>query len=266
MIIPPLQGKLSQAGFFIYAACDTHYFDDFGKALIGSVLKNTNVGIHLHIFNPREDQITYCLSNARISVTYEETPNDAFDVAANRWNVVPTDATERFRLTRILTAMNKGGDASVVERMKKTYYACARFIRLADIISDETQCFAMDVDAIVRRNIEPLPRNRDCYLHMITGGNDPRILAGGIFMTGMPAGYQFVKEYSMALTNNINNDYLYWGIDQDILKQIAPKYNVGQLPENLIDWRMRPTSTVWTAKGQRKDLHTFVTEQKKYTT
>ena len=40
-MMPPLQGILNQPNFFIYAACDPGYFDEFGPALINSVLKNT---------------------------------------------------------------------------------------------------------------------------------------------------------------------------------------------------------------------------------
>jgi hypothetical protein len=91
MKLPPLLGILNQQHFFIYAACDTEYFNEFGPALINSVLKNTTLGIHLHLYNPTPDQIRYCRSIDRVSITYEEAPIEIFDVAADRWKTVPTD-------------------------------------------------------------------------------------------------------------------------------------------------------------------------------
>lgn len=264
MIMPSMIGTLNQKDFFIYAACDSVYFDEFGKSFINSVLKNTTVGVHIHIFDPREDQLSFCNSSPRISVSFEKISAESFLPIADKWNVVPSNTVERLKLTKTLTAMSKSNDQSILERMKKTYFACARFIRLEQLTTHNKNFFAMDIDAIVRKNIVQLPDNKDCYLHHITEGSDPRILAGGIFMAGKENGYNFLKEYSNALSKTISADYLYWGIDQDLLKNIASKYNIGQLPDHLIDWKMRSPSTVWTAKGQRKELQIFISEQKKY--
>jgi hypothetical protein len=264
MIIPPLHGNLKQNGFFIYAACDEKYFDEFGKSFINSVLKNTTVGVHVHIFNPREDQLSFCNNSPRVSVSFENIADEVFVPIADKWKVVPSNTVERLKLTKTLTAMSKSNDQSILERMKKTYFACARFIRLDQLTEHNKNFFAMDIDAIVRKNIIQLPNDKDCYLHHITEGTDPRILAGGIMMTSQQKGFDFIKEYSDTLFKNIVNDYLYWGIDQDVLKEITPKYKIGNLPDHLIDWKMRPTSSVWTAKGQRKELLIFINEQRKY--
>jgi hypothetical protein len=51
--------------------------------------------------------------------------------------------------------MGKGRDANVLERMQKTYYACARFIRLAQLFHSTT-ALCVDVDAVVRKSIPNL--------------------------------------------------------------------------------------------------------------
>ena len=51
MMLPPMQGILDQDNFFIYTAGDYEYFDEFGPTLINSVLRNTQFGIHLHLYN-----------------------------------------------------------------------------------------------------------------------------------------------------------------------------------------------------------------------
>jgi hypothetical protein len=259
MNIPPLQGNLSFNDFFIYTACDEKYFDDFAKTLTNSIKINTNDNVHIHIFNPRQDQIDFCLEK-NISVSYEYVAIHQFQTAANKWNIIPVDPLQKNNHERTLNAMGKGGDKSILERIQKTYFACARFIRLAEILNNQT-VFSIDVDAVVRRNIPKLADNKDFFIHYIPG-RKARYLAGGIFLN--PTGQQFIKEYANTLRSHIENDNLYWGLDQDVLDHIVPKYNIGALPISYIDWNMNPTSFIWTAKGMRKELASFIGEQKKY--
>jgi hypothetical protein len=259
MIMPPLYGNLSVKDFFIYTACDEKYFDDFAKILINSIKVNTKNDIHIHIFNPRQDQIDFCQSN-NISVTYEYSSIDLFRTAAEKWSVVPTDSIQKNNYDRTLNAMVKGNDRNILERIQKTYFACARFIRLADILDNQT-VLSIDVDAVVRNNIPRLPLDKDFYIHFIPG-KKARYLAGGIFLNSQ--GRQFIKEYADVLKLKIKNDDLHWGLDQDVLDTIVPKYNTGSLPISYIDWHMTPNSYIWTAKGTRKELSSFISEQRKY--
>ena len=58
MDITTIQGNQNQEGFFIFAAADSKYFDDYAKPLINSVIANTpNYGVHINIYDPRPDQI-----------------------------------------------------------------------------------------------------------------------------------------------------------------------------------------------------------------
>jgi hypothetical protein len=128
MIIPPLHGKLDQRGLFVYVACDQHYFTEFGKSLINSVKSNSQLGVHIHLYNPTQDQIEYCEKQERVSVTFESVPLEMFKSAADRWNNISNDPVEQHNLKRIVTAMSKSNDVSIQERIQRTYYACARFI------------------------------------------------------------------------------------------------------------------------------------------
>lgn len=259
--MPPLLGNLDHSDFFVYAACDTKYFDDFGKVLVNSIQQNSNNNIHLHLFNPRDDQIEFC-KQKNVSLTYEYVTLDAMSNAANRWASAPADPAEKLKYDRIITSMSKGSDTSIIERIQKTYFACARFIRLASILKPGQPAFAIDVDAVVRSTLPPLS-GKDFYLHHITG-RKARFLAGGIYLTGAEGGDNFLKEYAALLQHNLDTDYIYWGLDQDLMDSVVPKYNYGGLPITYIDWDMRSESYIWTAKGSRKDLEIFVNEQKKY--
>jgi len=260
MNLPNLQGSCNYRDFFIYAACDQHYFDLFGPAFINSIRCNSNTDIHIHLFNPRMDQIDYC-QQARVSTTWEHVPDSLFDTATQRWNN-PTVGSAKLHYDRTVNAMTKGRDANFQERIKKTYYACARFIRLAELFC-AGPVLALDIDAVVRKILPTLPQTHDFYLHHITGRR-ARYLAGGLWLNPTDFSKKFLKEYANQLVTYLDNNYVYWGLDQDLLDPIVPRYNHGQLPISYIDWNMHPDSCIWTAKGTRKDLVAFVSEQQKY--
>jgi hypothetical protein len=261
MQLPELHGNLSFDDFFIYAACDEKYFDEFGKSFVNSVNKNSGCKLHLHLYNPRQDQIDFCLKS-NVSITYEYVIPEMFISAAQHWSTVPVDEVEKSRYDRILGAMQKSNDANIVDRLQKTYYACARFVRLKQILKPSNTFFALDVDAIVRKQIPFINGVNDIYMHSITG-RKARTLAGALFCSSF-RGFDFVKRYSDILEKNIKDDYLYWGLDQDVLPGALANVSLGQIPMTYIDWEMRPDSTVWTAKGKRKDLEIFIVEKKKY--
>jgi hypothetical protein len=261
MKLPDLQGTCNYRDFFIYAACDSQYFDLFAPAFVNSIQRNTKDPIHLHLFNPRPDQLSFCQQQG-VSVTWETIPMHVFEVAADQWATVPATEPERSRYERTVNAMGKGNDSSVVERMQKTYYACARFIRLSALYQN-TAVLAMDVDAVVRAPTTAPGTDLDFYLHHI-GGSRARYLAGGLWFNAADYCGQFLGHYAEQLTGWFEKDYIYWGLDQDLLDQIVPKFRHGQLPIGYIDWNMRHDSCVWTAKGTRKNLAVFVKEQQKY--
>jgi hypothetical protein len=159
--------------------------------------------------------------------------------------------------------MQKSQDFSLTERLIKTYFACARFIRLRQLINRPQKVFAIDIDAIVRKPIIILENNFDFYIHHITG-RKARFLAGGMFLLDNARSLKFLNEYADTLEQHISSDHLYWSLDQDVLDSVVPKFNYGQLPLSYIDWNMQSDSAVWTAKGERKRLPAFVSEKSQY--
>lgn len=261
MILPPLQGSQPNTDFFIYSACDQSYFDQFARELINSIRVNSPNHLHLHIFNPRQDQLNHCAVQTNVTVSYEYVTADLFDQAAAQWASV-TDPVRRSQLERTHNAMHKGQDRDLHHRMQKTYYACARFVRLAQL-AGTASFMSMDVDAVVRSAIPRLSDQLDFYLHRITGAR-ARVLAGGMYVNAQGRSSEFLNQYAQALQSSIERDCLYWGLDQDILDQIVPGYDCGDLPISMIDWNMQPNSVIWTAKGTRKDLPQFMAEQRQY--
>ena len=248
---------------FIYTACDSHYFEEFGRVIVRSIQRNTTMGIHLHLYNPTAEQVCWCESQPQVSITYEHVDPLSFVAAAQYWQRDDLDPAQADQLRRTHTAMQKGHDQNLVERLQKTYYACARFIRLQQCMQPSHQVLAIDSDAVVRSQLQPLPDGPDFYIHYISGRR-ARYLAGGIYLPGTSTASEFMTQYAHELTLKLASDHLYWGLDQDVLEHVVPNYQVAQLPMSWIDWEMRPDSAVWTAKGQRKELEIFIREQQKY--
>jgi hypothetical protein len=262
MILPTMTGSAPGVPFAIYTACDTAYFDEFAPALIRSIQANSPDHLHLHIFNPRTDQLDFCADQIGVSVSYEHVTAEQFDSAAAKWTSTGLDTLARSQLERTQNAMRKGHDRDLHHRMQKTYYACARFIRLAEL-GFEGAVMSMDVDAVVRNHIPRLGTQHDFYLHKITGAK-ARILAGGMYLNSQGRSWEFLNQYAQLLRVSLEQDHIYWGLDQDILDRVVPRYNTGNLPISMIDWDMRPDSCIWTAKGTRKDLPKFIAEKQRY--
>lgn len=254
MQIPQSQGQVIPNKFVVYTACDTDYFDQFAKIFCISVLTAAESPVHLHIYNPRGDQLDWCRAN-NVGVTWEYVEPTLFEKATAN---LLAQGGEGLRRSQV--AMTKGNDTDVNHRIIKTYYACARFIRLAAVHQQCPTVFACDVDAVVRKPI-PTLSDKDFYIHQIFGPK-ARFLAGGLYLNHGAS--NFINLYSDVLEEKIKSDALYWSVDQDVLDPLVPQFNYGQLPNSLIDWNMRPDSVVWTAKGARKNNGSFVTEQQKY--
>jgi len=260
MILPPLQGSLNQDKFFVYAAADTLYFDTHAKPLINSILVNTpDIGCHIHIYNPRQDQIDFC-NRPGVSCTYETVAPVEFDPVTRYWTNRTSFANDRQR-----QMFKKGQTLGTIELsklIKQTYYACVRFIRLAEILQPDQRCLALDVDGLVRKPFTHELGDADFYLYRKP--KDGTHLAGALLFNGKSGTNNFLHQYANDLRKNINEDELYWFLDQLILDQHVPKHNVGLLPMSYIDWAMRDDSSIWSAKGKRKELDLFKQEQGKY--
>ena len=264
MQLPPLQGKLNQSEFFIYAAADAGYFDRFGRELANSVIRNSSHGVHFHLYDPRPDQLDYCHSNQRVSVTWEHTMPGQFDTAMAFWS--RTDLPEPFnsRKNKMLGLKQFTDNANLPAWIYKTYYACMRFVRLSEIVVEPRRFLEIDIDGLVRAPFETQfsdDDQRDFYLYQKDKGGH---LAGAILYTDKSSCLDFIKQLSETICKQIEKDNIYWFLDQHCLDQVISGYRKGLLPISYVDWRMQPHSAIWSAKGKRKDLEIFQKELQRY--
>jgi hypothetical protein len=241
----------------VYAACDGVYFEQFAGTLARSVIAHTDLDIHFHVFDPDPEHLDWCAANPRITYSHETVLAEWFEPAAKYWQSPSLDPVQQTHLDRTHNAMNKGHDRDLQHRLQKTYYACVRFVRLAELFDPTVHMFAMDVDAIVRFPLISPGLQHGFYIHRIHGRR-ARYLAGGIWLNPCTANQAFLEAYNQAIRDYFDRDYIYWGIDQDVLERVVPAHDHGELPISYIDWNMQPDSAVWTAKGARKDNREFL--------
>jgi hypothetical protein len=261
MKLPPLLGNLDQDKFFIYAAADTVYFDLHARPLINSIIANTpEIGIHIHIYNPRLDQIEFCRSRAGVTCSYENPSECDFQSATDYW--LTRTQFDNDRQQQMWKKGQKLGQVELSILIRQTYYACARFVRLAELLRPGQRCLSIDVDGLVRGQFLDQLGSQDFYLY--EKPKDGTHLAGAILFNGTAGAHDFLQEYAQRLQASMGQDDLYWFFDQVILDQLVPKYHKGLLPMSYIDWAMRNESAIWSAKGKRKELDIFKQEQRKY--
>ena len=264
MILPPLHGNLTQSEFFIYAAADAVYFDRFGPALANSVVRNTDHGVHFHLYDPTPAQLEYCKNTDRISVTWETTAPGQFDSAFAFWGRTDLPEPYHSRKNKMLGLKQFTDNANLSAWIKKTYYACMRFVRLPEIVTTPRRFLEIDIDGLVRGTFETQFADdveKDFYLYQKEKGGH---LAGAILYTDKPECLQFAQKLAAVIKEQIEQDNIYWFLDQHSLDRVIVDYKKGLLPISYVDWRMQPDSSIWSAKGKRKDLEIFKKELRKY--
>lgn len=273
MILPQLQGSLDQSNFFIYVAADHVYFQTYGRALINSVLRNTAYGVHVHIYDPKPADIGFC-SRDRVSLSWERTTPGQFDTAIQLWSRDDLSEPYAARKQKMLGLKQFQQNENLALWIRKTYYACMRFVRLAELVHEPRRFLEIDIDGIVRAPFADRfadDADRDVYLyekHKVDKATRQRTftghLAGSILFTDKPAAVDFLQQLAQVMRREIEADNTYWFLDQNVLDQVIQGYRKGILPQSYIDWRMTPDSAIWTAKGRRKDLEIFQRELQRY--
>jgi hypothetical protein len=228
----------------------------------------------VHIYDPRPDQLDWIKNQPRASVSWEITAPNQFDSAIEFWSQANLPEPYLSRRNKML-GMKQLEPQTISVWIRKTYYACMRFVRLAEMVTQPSRLLAIDIDGLVRDSFAikfPDDDKFDIYLYEKSKtdkktGQSVKTghLAGSIVFTEKPQAHAFMQDLANTIRANIEQDNIYWFLDQTSIDSIVPQYRRGLLPLDYIDWRMNPASAIWTAKGKRKELEVFINELKKYT-
>jgi hypothetical protein len=89
-------------------------------------------------------------------------------------------------------------------------------------------------------------------------------LASTIFYTGTKGSLCLIQDHARLILEEYNKDTLYWFLDQETLDVAIQMYSKNALSLNFVDFDMKEASSIWCAKGPRKNLPVWLEEIKKY--
>jgi len=262
--LPPLLGKFPQTDVCFYIAADENYFNQHAKPLIGSIKKYFSYPIHFHLYNPSDASKNWCTTH-NISYSYEIVDVKIVDPAFDIYRNMPSDG----ELQRRRSKMVKLGEN--VERIRneliKTYYACTRFIRLSELLIKPTYVIMLDTDSLIRSHFDLLSKDYDIHIYEKTHMSHVRHkqhLASTIFYTGTQGSYGLIQDHARLILEEYNSDTFYWFLDQETLDVAIQKYSKSPLNLSFVDFEMKKSSSIWCAKGPRKNFPIWLEEIRKY--
>lgn len=266
MKMPQLYGNFSQNEVVFFCAADENYFNVHARPLISSIRQNFSYPIHFHLYNPSDQTKNFC-ENYKISYSFEYFDENLVETAYRIYQVPSADWEMLRRRTKML------GVGDPVEKLRselvRTYYACARFIRLHELLSKPTYIIMLDTDSLVRRPFN-LPSNH-YDIHIFEKRHKRHVpytqhLASTIFYTGTNNSFNLIRDHSNLIKEEIDTDTFYWFLDQETLDIAIQKYQKNPLDQTLVDFDMNSDSMIWCAKGKRKHEKIWLDEIIRYQT
>jgi hypothetical protein len=214
----------------LFLACDPGYLDRYGLAALASFAqahRGQRVGAHLHLYDSDE----------------------AARGLARR-------AAETLGLPLALTAEATPAETDPARR--GTYYACARFCRLAEAAaSHAAPILALDADAIVRRDLFPLlgrvPHvGLACSPLTVPWNRHP---AGFLLLNRSGRAARFLADAALLIGDSLGRGRRLWFLDQWALLLAATRHprSLRRLPWRCVyDTEFGRDSRVWQANDRRK--------------
>lgn len=221
----------------IFSACDSSYLG-YAVSLIRSLdVFSPGFQFLLHIVNPSEvdmerlKQLSLTLTATQLSVSVEYS-----DLSC------------------------------LTQDQQRTYYACVRFIRLSELLSElNMPILCLDADSLIVNPIDFNFSNKEqaqfCILRrdLHTQVSDNRSVANGSIWLTPTAGVQnLIKNVAQDINNAFAEGVAAWYLDQIVMgRQIkSPQITVSvfNITTKYADWDFRDTSIVWAGKGTRKHM------------
>ena len=213
--------------------CDGTYLD-FAIALIRSTdLFSPGLPFLLHLINPagadisRLQALAATLTATRLAVSYE---------------------------TIDLTSLDQAG--------RRTYFACARFLRLAELLpllglpilcldADSLVVAALDFASLGKAGLALVQRDEKGPM-----AESLAVFNGSIWLRHTGPVQKLITAVAGEIVQAFGNGSAAWYLDQAAMgRQIAkagPDSGVVNLPAQFADWHFLDTSSIWAAKGMRK--------------
>lgn len=238
--IPPLQGTLPtnlQTPLLIFAACDSVYFDKFGRPFLGSLHRFGSLsGIHIHIYNPRRTQLEYLEA-----LQHDGTPTSL------------TFSWEHVDLGRLN------------QEERGIYYYSMRFARMASVLAaSRVPCLCLDIDALAVKPIDPLleavaDADVAFYSRFGKSGANTKLLAGTFYVRFAPPSVRLLEEIGAQIELFVRHGYLLEKLDQEVIydkfrtiSSLHPNLRFRPFDDRIFDLRFSGEGIIWYPKGGSK--------------
>ena len=217
---------VDQPGFML--AADTIYFNKWAKYLFFSIQKHAAwAHVHFHVFDPTAGDLDW-LTKANCSYSSESTPEHYC----------------QDHPTRIL------------------YWAAARYMRVPEIDTDNTAVINLDVDSVMIQNLTQQQFETDLQQSWVPTApkRETRSLCSAIGFAADLGRYAVrQKLYSVYTTSRLT-----WALDQHLCDELLDTNELQPMDLRYTDYKMKPTSFIWTGKGDRVEKHSFKQAQAQY--
>ena len=210
----------------ILASADSIYYQKFFPSLCYSVSKLNDKNLHIHIINPKKQDIDLFLklknlfetkSNSFLTLSYEKTTIEDF-----KQNI-------------------------------KTYYACNRFLIINKL--NLSKCLVVDIDSIFLKNFNYLNQDIGLFTRKEYENNFKLYIWAGVFYFSEKA-KDFIS-YNYSILSTINKSGWWWFMDQFSLFMSYEKYkstfNIFEFDNNFISYNNLQKPVIFSAKGLKKE-------------
>lgn len=228
---------LRRGQLLLLAACDSGYVE-YVTALVRSLdVFSPGERICVHVVNPTDDTITELLRLKSL-----------------------------LRHTELIVSRERVDLGAFTPGQRRTYYACARFLRLAELLEQAAgDLLVLDADSLVvskiDRDFTDKPEAEVCLRRRDLLEQQPEhlaVAAGSVWVRATEASRAFFRAVAKDLVSAFESGEASWYLDQTTLKRRIDnpelKVHVRNIKSKYADWDFRDDSIVWQAKGNRKYL------------
>lgn len=240
--LPTIYGTIPTEKNIIYFSCDEHYYNEYGIALIKSIINQINwVNVHCHII--AKDNVDFLLEFPKTTYTYEY-------------------ITEDFLNTIPFKDCGPIGKYNLTVTPEILYYSCARFMQIDKIFNKEQHVLQIDCDSLL---YQPIPYEQFLWVTstpraMRKPKSPDKIIASMISFGTGKVGQDFRKTLADNLTESFSKN-AYWYIDQEKLKEEFDKTDFEPIPYIWNSWNLKKRTAYFkTAKGNKKSNEDFINE------
>lgn len=220
----------------LLSACDTGYLDYAVRLILSAEVFSPGGHIALHVVNPttearqRMAQLQSRLRHTRLWMSYEFVDLSGF-----------------------------------APEQRRAYYACARFLQLAELMPKwATDFLVLDSDALVVNPLEgPFSQESDTQISLLRRdlGEEQvpehlAVAAGTVWLRNVAVVREFASRLAAELRTTLENGEAGWFMDQRILGKLVREQSgavkVGNIDKRYVDWTFADGAVIWQAKGDRK--------------